>query len=139
MSPANDRPILVRQIRQILLIERDPSVSQTICATLAAARGQSFEVVRARELSEGVAHLRKGRTDAVLLQLSLPEGWGIEALDDLFRAAPDIPVVILAENEGEDLATQAVSRGAHEYLLPSQLDRYSLPRALRNAIENKKV
>jgi diguanylate cyclase (GGDEF)-like protein/PAS domain S-box-containing protein len=136
MKPADDTIILARHI---LLIERDPLVSGAICATLAAARGQSFEVVWVRELSEGLERLREDSTDAVLLQLSLPDGWGIEAFDDLFRAAPDVPVVVLAGNGGEDLAMQAVGRGAHEYLLPSQLDSYSLPRALRNAIENKKV
>jgi PAS domain S-box-containing protein len=34
---------------------------------------------------------------------------------------------------------QAVERGAQDYLLPGHLDSYSLPRALRNAIERKSV
>ena len=32
-----------------------------------------------------------------------------------------------------------MSRGAQDYLLPGHLDSYSLPRALRNAIERKFV
>jgi len=37
----------------------------------------------------------------------------------------------------EDLARQAVQRGAQDYLLRNHLDGYSLPRALRNAIDRK--
>jgi len=55
------------------------------------------------------------------------------------RAAPDVPILILGGSAEEALAKQAVGRGAQDYLLPGRLDSYSLPRALRNAIERKAV
>jgi diguanylate cyclase (GGDEF)-like protein/PAS domain S-box-containing protein len=70
--------------------------------------------------------------------LSLPDSQGIETFDKLFSAAPDVPILVLG-NGNEALAKEAVGRGAQDYLLAGHIDSYSLPRALRNAIERKAV
>src|ERR1700675_4019244 len=123
---------------KILLIEDDPAAADKIRAAVAAAGSGSFDVEWVRQLSQGLARLSKGGIDAVLLQLSLPDGQGIETFDKLFAIAPDVPILILG-NDNEALAKEAVGRGAQDYLLAGHLDSYSLPRALRNAIERKAV
>ena len=123
---------------KILLIENDLAAADAIRAALAAADGGSFEVEWVRQLSEGLERLSKKGIAAVLLALSLPDSHGIETFDNLFIAAPDVPILILGGNVNESLAKKAVARGAQDYLLPDHLD-YSLPRALRNAIERKAV
>jgi len=122
----------------ILLMENDPAAANKIRAALAAAGGGSFEVEWVRQLSEGLERLSKGGIDAVLLELSLPDSHGIETFDKLFSAAPDVPILVLG-NGNEALAKEAVGHGAQDYLLAGHLDSYSLPRALRNAIERKTV
>jgi PAS domain S-box-containing protein len=122
----------------ILLIENDPAAADKIRAALATTGGGSFEVEWVRQLSEGLERLSKGGIDAVLLELSLPDSHGIETFDKLFSAAPDVPILVLG-NGNEALAKEAVGRGAQDYLLAGHLDSYSLPRALRNAIERKAV
>src|ERR1700732_3372500 len=124
---------------KVLLIENDPVAGDEICAALKDASSGSFEVERARQLSEGLSRLSKRGIDAVLPELVLPDSEGIETFDKLFTAAPDIPILILGGDANEALAKQAVARGAQDYLLPGHLDSYSLPRALRNAIERKAV
>jgi PAS domain S-box-containing protein len=128
-------PIL---LPKILLIENDPAAAAEIRAALAGAGSSSFEVEWVRQLSEGLERLSKKGIAAVLLELSLPDSQGIETFDKLFTAAPDVPILILGGNVNEALAKEAVGRGAQDYLLPGHLD-YSLPRALRNAIERKTV
>jgi diguanylate cyclase (GGDEF)-like protein/PAS domain S-box-containing protein len=123
---------------KILLIQSDPSTADKIRAALPAAGSGSFDVEWVRQLSQGLARLSKGGIDAVLLQLSLPDSHGIETFDKLFAIAPDVPILIL-DNGNEALAKEAVGRGAQDYLLAGHLDSYSLPRALRNAIERKAV
>src|SRR5437879_6626542 len=124
---------------KILLIENDPTAANEIRAALALASSGFFEVECVRQLSAGLARLTKGGIDAVLLELSLPDSHGIETFDKLFSAAPEVPILILGGNANEALAKEAVGRGAQDYLLPGHLDSYSLPRALRNAIERKAV
>src|ERR1700687_3985744 len=124
---------------KILLIESDPVAADEIRAALAAAGSGSFDVEWVRQLSEGIERLSKRGIAAVLLALSLPDSQGIEAVNKLLAAAPDVPILILGGNANEALAKEAVGRGAQDYLLPGHLDSYSLPRALRNAIERKAV
>jgi diguanylate cyclase (GGDEF)-like protein/PAS domain S-box-containing protein len=123
---------------RILLIENDPAAADKIRAALAAAGSGSFDLEWVRNLCEGLQLLSKKGIDAVLLELSLPDSCGIETFDKLFLAAPEVPILILG-NGNEALAKEAVRHGAQDYLLASHLDSYSLPRALRNAIERKVV
>src|SRR6266852_3515451 len=124
---------------KILLIESDAAAADAICAALAAAGNGSFDVEWVRRLSEGLERLRKNGIDAILLELSVPDSSGLETFDKLYAAAADVPILILGGNDNEAQAKEAVAHGAQDYLLPSHLDSYSLPRALRNAIERKTV
>jgi diguanylate cyclase (GGDEF)-like protein/PAS domain S-box-containing protein len=122
---------------KILLIDNDPVAANAILQALAATRALSFDVKLVCELSEGLERLSKRGFAAILLALSLPDSHGIETFAKVFAAAPDVPILILG-NGNEALAQEAVSHGAQDYLLPDHLE-YSLPRALRNAIERKAV
>src|SRR2546427_2573268 len=124
---------------KILLIENDPAAANEIRAALTVAGSSSFDVEWVQLLSDGLERLSKRGIAAVLLELCLPDSEGIETFDKLFTAAPDVPILILGGNANEALAKEAVGRGAQDYLLPGHLDSYSLPRALRNAIERKAV
>ena len=120
----------------ILLIDNDPAVAEQIRMALVESGRCSFSLEWVRQLSEGLVRLKKKGIAAVLLELSLPDGMGIETFDKLYAAAPDVPILILSESGHEALAVQAVERGAHDYLPPDHLDSYSLTRALRNAIQS---
>src|ERR1700678_2080534 len=122
----------------MLVIESDPAVAAEICGAL-YSKGGSFNVECVRRLSEGLARLDKKGIDAVLLDLSLPEYQGIEAFDKLFSAVPDLPILILAAHGDEVVAQQAVKGGARDYLLPTHLNSYALPRAVRNAVARQIV
>src|SRR4029077_5918224 len=115
---------------KILLIENDPVAAEEICPALAAVDAGSFDLQWVRQLSDAFRVLEKKNIAAVLLELSLPDSQGIETFDRLFTAAPDVPILVLGGDENEELAKEAVGRGAQDYLLPGHLDSYSLPRAL---------
>jgi diguanylate cyclase (GGDEF)-like protein/PAS domain S-box-containing protein len=123
---------------KILLVENDPAAADKIRAALSAVGSGSFDVIWVRQLSEALARLTRKGIGAILLELSLPDSQGMETFDKLFAAAPDIPILVLGSGN-EAIAKEAVGRGAQDYLLAGHLDSYSLPRALRNAIERKVV
>src|ERR1700730_3020476 len=124
-------------VLKILLIDSNAETAGKIRSALAAAGSDSFKVECVRQLSDGLERLSNRGIAAILLALSLPDCEGIEAFDNLFAMAPDIPILILGGNTQETIAKEAVARGAQDYLLPDHLDAYSLTRALRNAIERK--
>ena len=121
----------------VLLVAADPDDARLVGNVLAGERGVTFHVQWVTRLPETLRSLGLGETTVVLLDLLLPDVDGIGALDKLLQAAPHVPILVFSGADDEDLARQVVQRGAQDYLLRSHLDSYSLPRALRNAIDRK--
>ncbi len=121
----------------VFLIATDPGDARAVDAALPRVGAVSFRVRCVSRLPQDLGSLGDGGTTVVLLDLDLPDINGIGALDRLLAAAPQIPVLVFSSASDEDLARQAVQRGAQDYLLKNHLDSYSLPRALRNVIDRR--
>ncbi|MGA2078638.1 MAG: response regulator, partial [Terriglobia bacterium] len=124
-------------IHNVLLIENDPAVAGLIQEALADLSDSPFIVEWVRRLSDGLGRLTGGGIAAVLLDLSLPDSQGINTFGTLSLAAPGVPILVLVDVGDEDIAKEAVERGAQDYLLKIRLDRYSLTRALHSTIVRK--
>lgn len=124
---------------KILLIDGRQLTADAIVVALQTSRSMTFEVVRAERLSDCFAPLQTGGVAAILLNLFLVDSEGMETFHRIHAAAPGVPTLIIGEDAHEALAVEAVECGAQDYLLPGHLDSYSLPRALRNAIERNAV
>ncbi len=121
--------------QNILVIASDRALASAIGASLAEPAEDCFSTVWARDLSSGLARLTEGGIDAVLLDLFLPDSQGIATLDRILAAAHRIPILVVTDRGGEEIARQAVQRGAKERVLKERIDRYSLPLILRHILE----
>ena len=79
------------------------------------------------------------RFDAVLLDMMLPGGSGIEAFTRVRELCPDIPVIVLMGIKDETLAIKAVGMGAQDYLVKGTIDGRVLKRAILYAIERRRL
>jgi CheY-like chemotaxis protein len=138
LSPAYSVRELLR-LRHILLIQNDEPAAQTITRALTESADSSVVVEWVRSCSAALERLTREPApcgiDAVLLDLCLADSQGIETFDQVFRAVPRIPILILSTAANEGLAKLAVQRGAQDYLLQARLDAYLLPKTLNSMIE----
>jgi PAS domain S-box-containing protein len=108
----NDENIL------ILLVEDDPSYCHKVAIALRQwSRASQLTVHLAGNLVEAVSRIRQNRYDMILLDLGLPESQGLETFDNVRRADPDVPVVILTCLDDEQTGLEAIARGASDYLV----------------------
>ena len=121
----------------VLLIEDDPADGRLIQEALSAEIDSPFRVEWVTQLSAGLERLGREGIDVVMLDLSLPDVQGIEAFDQVFLAAPDLLILVLSGLTDEEVARQAVQRGAQDYLSKGHVDAHWLPRALRYVIARK--
>ncbi len=121
----------------VLLIEDDPADAKSIRDALSAEIDSPFRVEWVTLLSAGLERLSKEGVDVVMLDLSLPDVQGIEAVDQVCLAAPDILVLVLSGLTDEEVARQAVQHGACDYFSKGHVDAHWLPRALRYVIARK--
>jgi diguanylate cyclase (GGDEF)-like protein/PAS domain S-box-containing protein len=121
----------------LLLIDGHRSHALAFREAMITSRDGQFRVEWVERLSEGLGRLREKGVRAVFLNLFLPDSQGIETFDRLFLVAPGVPIVVLARAADEDIAREALQRGAQDFLLEGHLDSYSFARAVRNLIERK--
>jgi PAS domain S-box-containing protein len=108
---------------KVIHVEDDPD----ICRLVKAVVGESAEVVSATNLSEARDLLRDNHFDLAILDVTLPDGSGMELMSELNSSLPPTPVMVFSASElsREDKSTiQAAllkSRTENEQLLATIL------------------
>ena len=99
--------------------------------------GNTFHVEWVARLDDALERLDREGIATILLDLTLPDGQGLEAFDQVFEAAPDALILVLCAAGDEEIARQAVQRGAHDYLVKDHFDAHWLSRTLSYIISSK--
>jgi two-component system nitrogen regulation response regulator NtrX len=97
----------------ILVIDDDDAV-RAVCVELLKSRG--YRTVAAASVGEGLRLFGQARPAAVLLDLKLPDGTGIDVLVEMQRQAPGTPVVIISGYGSVGEAVEAMRYGAADFL-----------------------
>jgi diguanylate cyclase (GGDEF)-like protein/PAS domain S-box-containing protein len=121
----------------LLLLNDDASRAAVVQALLAESGGAPFVIERIRDRAAALDRLHDHTKDditAVLIDFHLL-GQELETFDRIYQASPHIPILVLGNPQHEDVAKQAVQRGAQDYILDNRLDGYSLSKALHNMLE----
>jgi len=130
---------MVERNMRVLLVEDNPGDARLIQEFLSDPKMASFDIQVAERLSHGLKALSGGRFDVVLLDLSLPDSSGLDTLEKVLSRAPQVAIIVLTGLSDEDLALEAMRKGAEDYLVKGQVDEYLLSRAIRYAIERKRA
>jgi DNA-binding response OmpR family regulator len=99
--------------RRILVVEDDPGIASVLERGLDLA---GYEVSVAPTAAAGRAAWTDGSFDLVLLDLMLPDGNGLDLLDEKRAAGDDTPVVLLTAREPFTAEEQTRSASAEARL-----------------------
>jgi two-component system, cell cycle response regulator len=124
---------------KVLLIEDNDVDAELTQDLLSEWSMEEFQITRVKTLAEGFSFLSRERFDAVLLDLSLPDTFGLPTVRQVHAMNPTVPVVVLSGVTDQSLALQAVQQGAQDYLVKGQGHPELLARAIRYAIERKRA
>lgn len=118
---------------RVLLVEDDPDD-----ATLArrALRGRDFVVQHATTLAEARAALQGGGFDCVLLDLNLPDAWGMDTIAGV--AGLGTPIVALTGLD-DSVGVDTLRAGASDFLAKDHLRARDLVRVVRHAVERQRL
>jgi PAS domain S-box-containing protein len=124
---------------KILLIEDNPDDAELLLHMLAEIPSADFELRHTERLGEALERLVEESFDAVFLDLGLPDSQGLETLCKIRHQFPGVPVLVLTGLDDQMLGVKAVQEGAQDYLVKGQVNGETLVRAVRYAIERKRV
>ena len=99
---------------RILLVDDETNIRKMVAALL---QSEGFETAEAANGTAGLAAVERDAPDAVLLDLMMPGGPdGLATLEQLKRAAPDVPVVMMSGKANLADAVRATKLGAFQFL-----------------------
>jgi diguanylate cyclase (GGDEF)-like protein/PAS domain S-box-containing protein len=122
----------------LLLVEDDPDHAFLVRRRLREQLQPEFEVVHLATAAEAAARLGAHDVRCVVLDLSLPDAHGLEALQTLRSADPMVPIVVLTGTDSDELGRQALQLGAQDYLVKGQHGADAVHRSVVFALERTK-
>jgi PAS domain S-box-containing protein len=124
---------------RVLLVEDNPGDSLLIQSMLEGTYPGRYAILRATNLQEARAAAAAENSDVVLLDLTLPDSTGLATLDQLHADAPSAPIIVMTGLSDEDVAMQAVQRGAQDYLPKGQVNAAVVARSIRYAMDRRQA
>lgn len=121
-----------------LVLAATAADAELIRIALQATPGK-ITVATASDLRELRRRLADAQTDVALIGVAVWESEGLEALRQLRADHPSVPLVVLASDAEEAVARAALTAGARDFVLRSELNGATMARILRHAHQQHRV
>ncbi len=134
-SGPHRRPSAPLSPASVLVIDDDAAVCHTLSSLLAA---EGHTVVTAQSGKDAVKLLQSRQIDVVLTDLLMPEMDGLQTMEALKDLDPDLEVIVLTGHAAIRVATEALKRGACDYL-QKPVSLLELSAAVERAVELRRL
>ena len=124
---------------KILLIEDSESDATLLQEEVRQSDPGSHNISVAKSMQQVTDYFKNNKADAVLLDLNLPDSSGLDTVRAIRTIQPDVPIVVLTGFEDENIGIESVRMGAQDYLVKGKTDGKLISRAVRYAIERKRM
>ena len=118
----------------VLLVDSRPTDAEFIRVLLESTPDGEFTIEHVGALRDAIAVVHQRQFDIVVLDPSLPDSVGPNAIRRLRATAPELPLVVLTGQKDDDLALEAIRLGAQDYLSKEHVIGHLLARVIRHSI-----
>lgn len=123
---------------RVLLVEDNPGDVLIVQQVLSGQGAPRYLIDHVPRLDAAMEKLRESRYDLVLLDLSLPDGYGSFTIECAATFAKDLPVIVLTGIDDDRLALSAIQAGAEDYFLKSKIQGDLLSSMIDRVIERRR-
>ena len=126
---------------KVLFIENNPDDAQLMSDELKRMHSKaSIQLEWVDSLEKGLARLAAADDiQAVLIDLFLPDSYGLDTLQPVLVCASQVPVLVMTSLADEEVGVKAVQAGAQDHLIKGEVDGRLLVRAIQYAIQRKQT
>lgn len=100
-------------MEQILIVEDDTGLNQGLCRAL---KSEQRRIIPCLNIKTAREQLLCGDADLILLDINLPDGNGLDFLQELKAASPMRPVILLTANDTDMDIVAGLEQGADDYI-----------------------
>ena len=123
-------------VEHVLIVE-DDAAERLLLRSWLVGQPDAVAVAQATSLRTAIAHLCLHPVDVVLLDLGLPDSFGLPTVKAILGEARDAAIVVLSGHTDTEMALQALQVGAQDYLVKGQVTQDMLVRSMRYASERR--
>jgi two-component system nitrogen regulation response regulator GlnG len=120
---------------KILVVDDEAEIRSLLSAVL---QSKGFEVVTAEDGAAALQQVQRERPAVILMDLSMPKMSGMDALPEIKRLDPEVPVIICTAHTDLATAVRAMKLGAYDYLT-KPFDVELLGLTLQRAVERNQL
>jgi DNA-binding NtrC family response regulator len=120
---------------KIMMVEDSESLSAVYSAYLA---DRPYDLVAAVDLESARKEMALQRPDIVLLDIELPDGSGMDLLDELVSLESPPQVIVMTAHGTSDMAVESIRRGAFDFLT-KPFDASRLQVTVENAVSRMQL
>lgn len=130
---------LQKNILNILIVEDNPGDYELLSEYIEASSLTVQKIFHASRISDVAILVDGSSIDIVLLDLTLPDSSGVDSVITLNRLLHKTPIVVLSGATGIEIAMEAISHGAQDFLVKGEFDEKLLSKTLQYSIERKRI
>ena len=134
MTPAGAQPAISDTLR-LLVVDDEESIRVALSRFL---RSRGYEVTAVASAVDALAALDRDHCDLALCDVRMPAMSGMELLPALLEKDPDLAVVMLTAVNDASTATEAIARGASDYLV-KPIELADLHAAVEKALHRREL
>jgi len=123
---------------RILYVDDNPHDRELVRDALEKEAG-GFEVVEAASRADFEARLADGNYDLVLSDFNILGFEGLQVIDAVSVQKPGVPVLIVTGTGSEEVAVEAMRRGACDYVIKTPKHIQRLPHTIQAQLEKKRA
>jgi len=124
---------------RVLLIEDSKTDALLIRELLEGEKSFSCTFINASRLQDGLKLMGEDKVDVVLTDLGLPDSQGLSTFEEIHKAYPSLPIIVLTQQGDMSTALEAIQKGAQDYLIKGEFNGFLLSRSLQYAIERERL
>jgi diguanylate cyclase (GGDEF)-like protein len=135
--PGGESILNLDQQTNLLVVEDSDSDFEMLRA-LVKDRKQ-IQLARATTISEGLRLTRQAGVDIVLLDYLLPDGNGLDFINEMETLGLEKPVIAITGHGDEVVASRMIKAGAYDYLPKTGTNQAVLLRSIKTAMEQSRL
>ena len=129
----------MRQKISVLIIEDSLDDFYLLQEVLESSKEIEAEIFHEERLENAISAARYNAMDAAVIDLSLPDSFGLDTYTAFHETYPLVPTIIMTGFKDHDTALKAVKKGAQDYLFKGELSATAIIRTIRYAIERQRL